>query len=160
MEKLNKNEPVQNDNLPINIIIGSDHAGFKLKSKIIDYLKQNSFNIYDVGTDSEDSCDYPDIAKLLVNKLRWLNNSLGILICGTGIGMSIAANKFNDIRGGLIYNKETAKLAKEHNNSNVVILAARMFSIDDNIEFLDIFLHTKFSNEKRHINRITKISNL
>ncbi len=159
MEKLNKKGQMENNNKEYkNIIIGCDHAGLDLKQTIIDYLTNNNFNIYDIGTYSKDSCDYPDIAKSLVNKFRWLNNSLGILICGTGIGMSIAVNKFNDIRGALIYNSETAKLAKEHNNANVIIFGARMFSIDVNLSYLKIFLASSFSNEKRHINRIEKLS--
>lgn len=139
------------------IIIGSDHAGVELK----DFIKQSllkEYDIEDIGTFSKDSCDYPDIAKKLANTMETEKDCLGILICGTGIGMSIAVNRYDFIRGALLYNKDVAKLSKEHNNANVAILGARTFSKETNLEFLKIFLETKFSNEKRHIERIKKLS--
>lgn len=139
------------------IIIGSDHAGVELK----DFIKQSllkEYDIEDIGTFSKDSCDYPDIAKKLANTMKTEKDCLGILICGTGIGMSIAVNRYDFIRGALLYNKDVAKLSKEHNNANVAILGARTFSKETNLEFLKIFLETKFSNEKRHIERIKKLS--
>ena len=100
-----------------HIIIGSDHAGFELKSFIKDYLQSNGYNVDDIGTFSKESCDYPDIAKTLSQKIKENPNSFGVLICGTGIGMSISVNRFNFIRGALLYNKEVAKLIS---NDNVV----------------------------------------
>ncbi|MBR4316570.1 MAG: ribose 5-phosphate isomerase B [Alphaproteobacteria bacterium] len=141
-----------------NIVIGSDHAGVELKSFLKDFLQSAGYSVSDVGTFSKESCDYPDIAQTLVNNIKENPNNLGILICGTGIGMSIAVNRFNFIRGAVLYNNEVAKLAREHNDANVAILGARMFSKDENLEFLKTFLSSDFSNEERHKKRITKLS--
>ena len=127
------------------IIIGSDHAGVELK----DFIKQSllkEYDIEDIGTFSKDSCDYPDIAKKLANTMKTEKDCLGILICGTGIGMSIAVNRYDFIRGALLYNKDVAKLSKEHNNANVAILGARTFSKETNLEFLKIFLVNQLKN--------------
>lgn len=141
-----------------NIIIGSDHAGVELKSFLKDFLQSAGYSVSDIGTFSKESCDYPDVAQTLANNIKENPNNLGILICGTGIGMSIAVNRFNFIRGAVLYNKEVAKLAREHNDANVAILGARMFSKDENLEFLKTFLSSDFSNEERHKKRITKLS--
>lgn len=142
------------------IIIGSDHSGVKLKSFLIDYLKQSNFSIIDVGAYTEESCDYPDIANALATEIKDDLNSFGILICGTGIGMSIAVNRYPFIRGALVYSETTAKLAKEHNDANVLILSARIFEMEENLNFLKIFLKTSFNNEPRHIKRINKLLTL
>ena len=141
-----------------NIVIGSDHAGVELKSFLKDFLQSAGYSVSDIGTFSKESCDYPDIAQTLANNIKENPNNLGILICGTGIGMSIAVNRFNFIRGAVLYNNEVAKLAREHNDANVAILGARMFSKDENLEFLKTFLSSDFSNEERHKKRITKLS--
>ena len=141
-----------------NIVIGSDHAGVELKSFLKDFLQSAGYSVSDIGTFSKESCDYPDVAKTLANNIKENPNNLGILICGTGIGMSIAVNRFNFIRGAILYNNEVAKLAREHNDANVAILGARMFSKDENLEFLKTFLSSDFSNEERHKKRITKLS--
>ena len=140
------------------IIIGSDHAGVELKSFLKEYLESQNYEITDVGTFTNESCDYPDIAKALAEKIKNDSKSLGILICGTGIGMSISINRFSFIRGALLYKKELAKLAREHTNANVAVLGARMFSNEENLEFLKIFLSSKFSEEERHKKRISKLS--
>ena len=139
------------------IVIGSDHAGFELKSFFKEYLSSNGYELIDVGTFDSSSCDYPDIAKSLAKGIEENKNSFGVLICGTGIGMSIAINRFSFIRGALLYNKETAKLSREHNNANVAVFGARMFSNDENLDFLKVFLSTDFSNEERHKKRIEKL---
>lgn len=141
-----------------NIVIGSDHAGVELKSFLKDFLQSVGYSVSDIGTFSKESCDYPDVAQTLANNIKENPNNLGILICGTGIGMSIAVNRFNFIRGAVLYNNEVAKLAREHNDANVAILGARMFSKDENLEFLKTFLSSDFSNEERHKKRITKLS--
>ncbi|MBP3615634.1 MAG: ribose 5-phosphate isomerase B [Alphaproteobacteria bacterium] len=141
-----------------NIVIGSDHAGVELKSFLKDFLQSAGYSVSDIGTFSKESCDYPDVAQTLANNIKENPNNLGILICGTGIGMSIAVNRFNFIRGAVLYNNEVAKLAREHNDANVAILGARMFSKDENLEFLKTFLSSDFSNEERHKKRITKLS--
>ena len=139
------------------IVIGSDHAGFELKSFFKEYLSVNGYELIDVGTFDSKSCDYPDIAKSLAEGIEKNTDCFGVLICGTGIGMSIAINRYSFVRGALLYNKETAKLAREHNDANVAVFGARMFSNDENLEFLKVFLSTDFSNEERHKKRIEKL---
>ncbi len=141
-----------------NLIIGSDHAGFSLKEFLKNYLMDKGYNVNDIGTFSNDSCDYPDIANKLAENLNENPNQIGILICGTGLGMSMAINRYKNIRGALLYSPEEAKLAKEHNNANVAILGAKAFSNKENLDFLNAFLTAQFSNEERHLRRIAKIS--
>lgn len=146
------------------IVIGSDHAGFKLKEFIKNYLLLNypSFTIVDIGTNSEESCDYPDFANIVANRLKIRKDddgSIGILICGTGIGMSIAVNRYRHIRGALINDEFTAKLAREHNNANVLIFGARVVKNDLVIKCIDTFLATEFDMKSlRHLRRLSKIS--
>ena len=140
-----------------NIVIGSDHAGFELKEYFKKYLGENGYDVVDVGAYSTTSCDYPDMAKNLALHIQEHNDTVGILICGSGIGMSIAVNRYDFVRGALLYNAEVAKLAREHNNANVAIFGARMFSMDENLGFLQIFLKTEFSGDERHLRRIKKL---
>lgn len=152
----------------INIIIGSDHGGFEQKGILINYLRKIQAkakttlisSILDVGTNSRDSVDYPDYAKKVCDKVLSTNNSLGILICGTGYGMCIAANKIKGIRAVTITNVKMAPLAIEHNNINVVCLSGRFISPRKNIKIINKLLATNFSNDQRHINRLNKINNL
>ena len=141
-----------------NIIIGSDHTGFELKSFLKQYLQNNNYNVVDVGTDNPSSCDYPDIANAVATHIKNNTEDFGILICGTGLGMSISVNRYPFIRGAVLYSKDVAKLAREHNNANVAILGARTFSKEENLEFLKTFLSSNFSNEERHKRRIEKLS--
>ena len=147
-----------------NFIIGSDHAGFKVKDDIINYfsIRFPDTNIIDVGTYTEDSCDFPDYANKVADELKFKNNdseNLGILICGTGIGMSMAVNRYKHIRGALIHNEFTADLAKSHSNANVLIFGARVIDTDLAIKCINIFLNAEFDNlSNRHIRRLTKIS--
>ncbi len=140
-----------------NIIIGSDHAGVDLKNFLKTYLEQENYNVLDIGTNSTESCDYPDIANSLALHIKNTPSSIGILICGTGIGMSIAVNRYSFIRGALVYSPESAKLARQHNDANVIILAARMFENKENLDFLNAFLTADFSKEERHKKRINKL---
>jgi len=112
------------------IIIGSDHAGFELKEKIRSYLKEQKYEIDDLGTNSSESVDYPIYGKKVAEKVA-KSSSTGILICGSGIGMCITANKIKGVRAALAYDEETAKLAKQHNNANVLCLGARTDSAKD-----------------------------
>lgn len=163
----------------MNLIFGSDHAGYGLKKYLIQKLnKENekeknriekynkiysisipikgSYDILDVGCfSSENKCDYPDIAKL-VSKNVIKTNSIGILICGTGIGISIAANKIKGIRCALCHNLTTAQMAKNHNDANILALGARILSKDDAFLILKTFLEEKFEGG-RHEERINKI---
>jgi len=143
------------------IYIGSDHAGFELKNQLIKYYNQNNSNFFiDCGSYNSDSVDYPDIASYVTKKITQDNssniNSIGILICGTGIGMSISANKFKNIRAALIYDINTAEMAKLHNNSNVICLGARKIDFDSAVLLINKFLDTEFE-AGRHEKRLKKI---
>jgi len=135
------------------IFIASDHAGFDLKKQILNTVKAN---LIDLGANTEESVDYPDYAKKLVSKIRTTENSKGILICGSGIGMSIAANRDKNIRAGLAFKSEIAKLMREHNNANVLILPGRFMKIQDVLKCIENFLTTSFESG-RHLNRINKL---
>lgn len=141
----------------MQIVIGSDHAGFELKKQLIYFLKGHKYSIMDVGTDSLDSCDYPDIAKKLVKTISQKKGSQGILVCGTGIGMSMAANRYGGIRAALCHSVETAQLAREHNNANVLCLGARILTPENAKKIAKTFLETKFSQQQRHQQRIEKL---
>ena len=136
------------------IFIASDHAGFDLKKQILNTVKAN---LIDLGANTEDSVDYPDYAKQLFSKIRTTENSKGILICGSGIGMSIAANRDRNIRAGIAFEPEIAKLMREHNDANVLILPGRFMNIHDAIKCVRNFLTTNFV-AKRHQNRVNKLS--
>ena len=136
------------------IFIASDHAGFDLKKQILNTVKAN---LIDIGTYSEDSVDYPDYAKKLVSKINSIENSKGILICGSGIGMSIAANRDRNIRAGIAFEPEIAKLMREHNDANVLVLPGKFMNIQDVLKCIENFLTTNFAGG-RHQNRVEKLS--
>jgi len=135
------------------IFIASDHAGFDLKNELIRHF-EGKFK--DLGTVSNDSVDYPDYAELLVNNINKTKNSKGILICGSGVGMSIAANRNSSIRAGLAFNSEVAELVRKHNNANVLVLPGRFIDVQEAIKCVDNFLKTIFEGG-RHQKRIEKI---
>ena len=136
------------------IFIASDHAGFDLKKQILNTVKAN---LIDLGANTEESVDYPDYAKKLVSKIRTTENSKGILICGSGIGMSIAANRDRNIRAGIAFEPEIAKLMREHNDANVLVLPGKFMNIQDVLKCIENFLTTKFVGG-RHQNRVKKLS--
>ena len=136
------------------IFIASDHAGFDLKKQIINSIKSN---LIDLGVDNMNTVDYPDYAKKLVSKISSTENSKGILICGSGIGMSIAANRDRNIRAGLAFEPEIAKLMREHNDANVLVLPGRFMNIQDVLKCIENFLTTNFAGG-RHQNRVKKLS--
>ena len=136
------------------IFIASDHAGFDLKKQILNSIKAN---LIDLGVDSKNSVDYPDYAKKLVSKINSTKNSKGILICGSGVGMSIAANRDKNIRAGLAFKSEIAKLMREHNDANVLVLPGRFMNIQEALECIRNFLTINFEG-KIHQNRINKLS--
>lgn len=143
----------------MEIIIGSDHAGYTAKEKIKEYFSKPcnlEYKFLDVGCYSPAPIDYPDIAEKVARQVN-KKNSLGILICATGIGMSIAANKFKDIRAALCYSKDAAKMSRQHNDANVLCLGARLLSQDKIINIVDVWLKTPFSEEERHKRRVNKI---
>ena len=135
------------------IFIASDHAGFDLKKQILNSIK---VNLIDLGVDSKNSVDYPDYAKKLVSKINSTENSKGILICGSGVGMSIAANRDKNIRAGLAFKSEIAKLMREHNDANVLVLPGKFMNIHEAIKCVENFLTTSFKSG-RHQNRINKL---
>lgn len=139
----------------MKISIGSDHAGFKLKEALVAYLAKKH-QVLDMGTYSDDSVDYPDYAFTVSKQVADREVDFGILICYTGIGMSISANKVKGIRAALVLNVESAKLTREHNNANVLCLAAKDTPLDLAKQIVDTFLNTAFLGE-RHKRRVDKI---
>jgi glycine hydroxymethyltransferase len=138
------------------IVIGADHAGFELKEKIKLFLKEKGFEVEDKGTFSHDRVDYPDFARLVAEDVSLGKADLGILVCGTGIGMSIVANKFPKVRAALIFNEYTARMAKAHTNANILVFSGRVISPEYAKVLLSTFLETSFEGN-RHQERIEKI---
>lgn len=141
----------------MKIAIASDHGGYELKTYLIEQYAQKNMVFDDLGTYSEESCDYPLIADKMAEYIVNKKADLGILVCGTGIGISIAANRHKGIRAALLYNEQVAALAKEHNNANVAVFGGRTQSKEEVMKYLDIFLNTPFSNGERHIRRIAQL---
>lgn len=135
------------------IIIGSDHAGFKLKNQLIQYLKSNGYEIKDNGTYTTDSCDYPVIAKQTAIEIAQGKYNKGILVCGTGIGMCIAANKITGIRAAVVSDTCSAKMSRLHNNANILCLGERIVGEELAKDIADIWLSTEFLGE-RHARRV------
>ncbi len=140
------------------IAIGSDHGGYDLKLEVIEHLKQRGFEVKDYGCDSKASCDYPVYGKAVAEAVANKECELGILICGTGIGMSMAANKVDGIRAALCADCFSAKATKEHNNANVLCMGARTIGPGLALMIVDAFVDTPFSNDERHIRRINMYS--
>lgn len=144
----------------MKIVIGSDHAGFKLKETIKKTLENNAFAMTDVGSFSEEAVDYPDIAKLLAEQFKEGHFDRGILICGSGVGVSIAANKIAGIRAGTCHDNYSAHQGVEHDDMNVLVLGARIVGESLALELVQTFLKARFSDEERHIRRVNKIKAL
>ena len=142
-----------------NILIGSDHAGYELKLKVIEHLRELGYTPIDVGNDSLESCDYPIFANRLCEGIQEGKAPLGILVCGTGIGMSIAANKHRGIRAALCNEAESTAMTRHHNNSNVLCLGARMIPFETALELTKVFLTTEFDGG-RHERRVKMLDNL
>lgn len=136
----------------MRVAIGADHGGFELK----EILKKHYGNLVDLGTYSSDSCDYPDIAAAMSKKILSGEADLGILICGTGIGISIAANRYHGIRAAVLYDEFAAEMAKMHNNANVMVFGGRTMKAEDVIKRIDIFMKTEYEGG-RHDRRLAKI---
>ena len=141
------------------IAIGSDHAGFELKEKIKNHLTHLGYEIVDFGTNSSDSVDYPLIAKEVAKSVATKNPPVGILVCGTGIGMSIAANKVKGVIAAHCYDLETAKLSRQHNNSNILALGGRLTDTELAKGIVDTWLETNFEGG-RHQRRVQEIRDL
>ena len=140
----------------MNIAIGADHAGFEAKNKIIYWLKDKQINYHDFGTYSTDSVDYPDFAHPVASAVEKKQFDLGILICGSGQGVNITANKHQGVRSALCWSKEIAALSKQHNDANVLAIPGRFLNDHELIEIVDTFLNTSFEGG-RHANRTNKI---
>jgi len=139
-----------------NVILASDHAGFKLKEKIKKFLIKKREKVFDLGTKNTNSVDYPDYAHLLSKKMKRNKNQLGILVCGSGTGMSMAANKHKNIRAALCYNIKSAKLSRSHNNANVMTIGSRLIKKKVALQCVNAFLKTDFDGG-RHTRRVKKI---
>ena len=137
------------------IVIASDHAGFDLKEQLVKYFK-NDYKFVDLGTNSLDSTDYPDFAHKLSKKVS-KNDFFGVLICESGIGMSIVANRYKKVRAALCLNEEMARLSREHNNANVLVLGSRLISAAEAIKCLIVFLDTNYEGG-RHQARLDKFN--
>ena len=140
----------------IRVVLASDHAGFKLKEIIKKFLTKKRKKILDLGPKNNNSVDYPDFGHLLAKKMKNHNNSFGILVCGSGIGMSITANRHKNIRAALCYNVQSAKLSRKHNNANVMTVGSRLTKKNVALKCVQTFLKTNFEGG-RHLRRIKKI---
>lgn len=140
----------------LKIAIGSDHAGFKLKERIVQYLKEKNIEVKDFGTYDENSCDYPDYAKSVAQNVASGEFNKGILVCGSGIGVSITANKAKGIRAALCWNLSTAASSRSHNDANILCLAQRQTEEKLALEMVDVWLSTEFEGG-RHQARVDKI---
>jgi len=146
------------------VYIGSDHAGYKEKESLREYLKTQNYHVIDLGCFSEDSCDYPDIADEVGEKVSETKGARGILFCGTGIGMSIAANKLKGIRAALCNDESAAEMARRHNDANVITMGARITGMEEQKKIAMKFLTTEFEGVKeggeRHARRVKKMNDL
>ena len=138
------------------IFISSDHAGFKLKEIIKTYLSKKKIDFYDLGPNSDASVDYPDYAHKVAKKVKLNKNNIGILVCGSGAGMNIAANRHKNIRAAQCFNLKSTKLSRLHNDANIITLGSRLLTKRNALSFVSVFLNTKFEGG-RHSKRIKKI---
>lgn len=141
------------------VIIGSDHGGYKLKEDLKGYLNSKNIEVEDVGTFNDESCDYPDFAADVAKKVLEKEEQ-GIIICGTGLGVCMTANKFKGIRAALCYDEYTAKMARGHNDANILCMGGRTTKLGNAKKIIDIFLATNANDEERHKRRIAKISDI
>ena len=140
----------------MRISIASDHGGFEQKQELVRYVEELGYGVIDRGPENDSSVDYPDFAKLVCEDVQKDVAQRGILVCGTGIGMSIAANKMDGIRAANVTREDFAKLAREHNDANVITLSGRFVSLEENKSIVKAFLSTDFG-EGRHARRVEKI---
>jgi ribose 5-phosphate isomerase B len=140
----------------MRIALGADHAGYQLKDQIKQYLQQQGVEVCDEGTSSPESVDYPDYARAVAHDVSERRSDLGILVCGSGIGMAITANKVDGIRAANVSTQYEAQVSREHNNANVLTLGARIISSDEAFRIVDKWLTTQFAGG-RHERRVEKI---
>jgi len=140
------------------VAIGADHAGFKLKTALITALRTLGFRVLDLGSNGLDSVDYPDFADAVAKVVSDGTAQSGVLICGSGIGMSIGANRHSGVRAALCHDEETARLAREHNDANVLVLGARLTDEELAGRCADVFFSTEFDGGERHARRVAKLA--
>ncbi len=138
------------------IAVGSDHAGFKIKQKVVDYLGKKDLQYHDFGTHSEDAADYPDFAHQVAKAVINGDYDFGIVVCGSGNGVNMVVNKYRGIRSALCWNKDVANIVRLHNDANICALPGRYITGAEAIDIIDVFLNTGFEGG-RHLRRINKI---
>ena len=138
------------------VCIASDHAGFNLKEDIKNHLVDKKISIFDIGPYNDKSVDYPDFAKKVGNRIKSKKSDVGILVCGSGTGMAISANKIKSIRAAVCYNIKSTRLSRQHNNANIITLGSRLTKKKLSLKLVDLFLSTKFEGG-RHLRRVKKI---
>jgi len=138
------------------ISLSSDHAGFNLKESIKKFLIKKKIKVIDLGPKNKDSVDYPDYAKKVARNIIAKKSDMGILVCGSGTGMAMSANKFKKIRAAVCYNKASTRLSRQHNNANIMALGARLTKKSDVMKLVNVFLNTKFEGG-RHLRRVNKV---
>lgn len=144
----------------MKIAIGCDHAGYNIKGAVIKHVEEKGYEVVDVGTYSTDSCHYPVYASAVCEKILGGECELGILICGTGIGMSIAANKHKGIRAACCSDVFSARLTREHNDANVLCFGERVIGVGTALDLVDAFLDTKYLNNGNHVIRVGMLSDI
>ena len=138
------------------VCIASDHAGYKLKEDIKNFLILKNISIIDLGPINDSSVDYPDFAKRVSNRVKTKKSDIGILVCGSGTGMAISANKVKKIRAAVCYNLTSTRLSRQHNNANIIALGSRLTRKSTALKLISVFLSTKFEGG-RHLKRVKKI---
>jgi RpiB/LacA/LacB family sugar-phosphate isomerase len=141
----------------MRIALAADHAGFELKEKIAGYLEAKGFEVMDLGTDDEEPVDYPDFARALGKVLQEEKAERGILVCGSGVGACVAANKMSNVRAGLCHDTYSAHQGVEHDDINVLCLGARVIGEELAKDLVSAFLSARFTGEERHVRRLAKI---
>jgi RpiB/LacA/LacB family sugar-phosphate isomerase len=144
----------------MKVAIASDHAGFLMKQDVAEYLKKNGFDVVDLGTNSQDPVDYPDFSEAIGRALLEGKAERGIVICGSGVGASVAANKIPGIRAGLCHDHYSAHQGLEHDDMNVLVLGSRVIGLEMAHELTLAFLNAKFTGEDRHQRRLAKIKSI
>lgn len=144
----------------MRIVVGADHAGFEMKQIIAGYLRHIGHDVVDIGTNSDSPVDYPDFAEALAKAISDAEAERGVLICGSGVGASVAANKIPGIRAGLCHDTYSARQGVEHDDMNVLVLGARVIGVELARELVNNFLAAKYSDEERHHRRVAKIKTL
>ncbi|TDI55355.1 MAG: ribose 5-phosphate isomerase B [Acidobacteria bacterium] len=144
----------------MRVVIGSDHAGFELKTLLVSHLESAGHVVLDVGTDSEEPVDYPDFSAAVGREVASGDSERGIMVCGSGAGGSIAANKITGVRSAVVHDHYTAHQAVEHDDMNVLSLGARIIGLTTAIEIVDAYLAATFSGEERHARRLRKVVEL